>query len=149
MSLVRWEPFREMLTLRQAVDQLFDESIIRPLSPVSGIVTPAFDILEDEEAYRVQAGLPGIAPEQVEISLLGTTLRITGEIAPVTPPEGSRWLVRERRQGRFDRVFTLPTAVNGEAVTATVEHGLLTITLPKAASARPRQIKVAVSAPAA
>jgi HSP20 family protein len=88
------------------------------------------------------AELPGLDPEHLHLEVLDDTVTIRGEIEEPEPPEGSRWLLRERRPGKFARTIVLPTEVNGAAADATIDNGLLTLRLPKAEAARPRTIKV-------
>jgi HSP20 family protein len=131
-----------MMSLRQAMDQLFEESVVRAPAGASGGTGLALDVAESEGEVRVQATLPGVKPEDIDISVLGDTLRISGEVKAEAQRQGERWLLRERRQGRFERAITLPMPIKAEAVTASFDHGILTVTLPKADVARPRQIKV-------
>lgn len=158
MSITRWDPFREMLTLREAMQNLFDESVVAPRAMAQGMAgNLALDVRETPDTFVVTAALPGVNPDDVDISVLGATVRIQAELkeSRETPETGeaqnnsggtpSRWIARERRYGAFQRVFTLPSAVKAEQAQATFEHGVLTLTLPKVEEAKPRAIKVNTS----
>ena len=147
MALTRWEPFREMVSLREAMDRLFEESFWRPLSawPVgNGGLTVPVDMYETEDSLVITAAVPGLKPEDVNISISGNTLTIKGEFK--SEKEGERGTVhfRERRYGKFQRSFTLPANFDTEKVEAAFENGILTITLPKLEEAKPKHIPVKV-----
>jgi HSP20 family protein len=132
-----------MVTLREAMDRLFEDTLVRPNAPATtGGLRLALDVAESENGYRVWATLPGVTPEDLDVSILGDTVRIAGEIKGTAPRDGERWLVRERREGRFERTFSLSMPIKADAVNASFEHGVLTLELPKVEAARPRQIKL-------
>lgn len=142
MSIQRWDPWRDIVSLREAMNSLLEESFVRPRAggmPSGGV---ALDLREREDAYVVETVLPGVKPEQVEISVLGDTLRISAEASDTGEQSGEKWLIRERRYGRFERALTLPMQVKADEATADFQDGILTITLPKAEVARPRAIQV-------
>jgi HSP20 family protein len=145
MSLTRWDPLREILTLREAMTSLLEESMMRPragLMAMTGSVP--IDVREMPDAYVVTVPLPGVSSEDVEISVLGNSVRITGEFKDREPEEsqGSRWLVRERRFGRFERAVTLPAPVSADQASADFTDGILTVRLPRAEESRPKSIPV-------
>jgi HSP20 family protein len=149
MSITRWDPFRDMVSLREAMQNLFEESFVAPRGTQSGAVgNLALNVRETPDSFVVTAGMPGVKPEDVDISVLGDTVRIQAELKEEreqTDSQGEqkgRWIVRERRYSSFQRAFTLPTGVRAEAAQATFEHGVLTLTLPKVEEAKPRSIKV-------
>lgn len=144
MAIDRWSPMRDFLTLRQAMDHLFDESFVR-----SGTArTPAseramrlpIDAYSTENALVVVAPVPGAAPDDVEITIEGDTLTIKGEIRP--PLENVDYIFSERPYGPFVRSLTLNVPVEAEGAEAAFDNGLLTLTIPKAESVKPRTIKV-------
>ena len=106
---------------------------------------PAIDVDETASAYSVRANLPGFAQDEISVNIHDDVLTIAGESAAETASEGSRALIRERRQGKFSRSLRFPVAVDGEAVAACFEDGVLSISLPKADHVQPRQIPVTVS----
>jgi HSP20 family protein len=105
-------------------------------------VTVPFNIAEDAEAYLVEAALPGINPNDLEISLDEQELTVRGAFKAQELPEGARYHRREQAVGSFERSFRFPPAINGEGVHAGYEHGILTLRLPKAEAAKPRRIEV-------
>jgi HSP20 family protein len=144
MTLTRWNPFGEMLSLRQAMDRLLEESFIRPGRLWDGEDAGGLelDVMEKDDAFVVKASLPGVKPEDVNITVENGVLTISGEMREEQEPGEGRYYRRERRFGRFSRWVALPSEVNIDACDAGFEHGVLTIRLPKSAQARPRQIAV-------
>jgi len=149
MSITRWDPFRDMVTLREAMANLLEESYVAPRAGQQGAAgTLAVNVKETPEAFEVTAALPGVKPEDVDISVLGETLRIQAETKEEReqPQDGNasngRWIVRERRHGVVQRVLTLPAQVKADQAQADFEHGVLHLTLPKAEAAKPRSIKI-------
>jgi HSP20 family protein len=145
MALDRWDPFREAVSLRDAMNALFQDSFVRPSGPVSQGGGPAalpLDVSENENEFVVKASLPGIKPEDVQITVHGDTLTIQGESKFEEEKKGERWHLRERRSGSFQRSIVLTTPVNSDKAQAQFEHGVLTLTLPKSEQAKPRQIKI-------
>jgi HSP20 family protein len=148
MAIERWDPFREAISLRDAMNTLFQESFVRPgnLSATNGHSTLPLDVSETEDAFVVKASLPGIKPDDVQITVQGDMLTIRGESKEEEEKKDERWHVRERRFGSFQRSVSLPTPVNSDAAQARYEHGVLTLTLPKSEAAKPRQIKIGAKA---
>ena len=109
-------------------------------------VGPALDVEESPEAYIVRANLPGVNQDDISVNIHEDVLTIAGESAAETLADDSKVLIRERRSGKFSRSLRFPTVVNGEAVAASYDDGVLSITLPKAEHVKPRQIPVTVSA---
>ena len=105
----------------------------------------ALDVEESQEAYIVRANLPGVSLDDISVNIHEDVLTIAGETASDERSEDSRLLIRERRSGKFSRSLRFPTVVNGEAIEASFEDGVLSITLPKAEHVKPRQIPVTVS----
>jgi HSP20 family protein len=144
MTLQRWGPLSEMVTLSNAMDRLFEDSVVLPsvfLKANEGGILP-LDVLQGKNEVVVKASLPGFKPEEVEISLVGDTLTIKGDHKEEEETkEGEYWL-KERRYGTFSRILTLPVEVKGEKAEAAFDNGVLTLTLPKIEEVKPRQIKV-------
>jgi HSP20 family protein len=144
MTLQRWEPLREMESLRDAIDRLFRDSFVHSrgtLAP-TGPGSFALDLVENPDTFVVRAALPGIKPEDIEITAQGNTLTLRGQSQVEEERAGQTWLLRERQSGFFQRSLTLPTPITADQAEAQYEHGMLTLTLPKAEVARPKQIKV-------
>ena len=144
MAIERWDPFREAISLRDAMNSLLQESFVRPggMQGQGGQATLPLDITETENEFVVKASLPGVKPDDVEIIVQGDTLTIRGESKAEEEKKGEHWHLRERRFGAFQRSVALATPVNSDQAQAHYEHGVLTLTLPKSEAAKPRQIKV-------
>ena len=147
-EVVRWEPFSEMVSLRDAVNRLFEDSFIRPSAwPLpfdgGGLSVPA-DVIETKDNIVVKLLAPGVKPEDIDISVSGDTLAIKGEMKSEEQYEEGSYLRKERRFGSFQRTFSLPTSVASDKAKAEFENGVLTLTLPKAEEAKPKAIKVAM-----
>jgi HSP20 family protein len=146
MAIQRWEPFHEMVSLRDAMGSLLQESFVRPMSLLAegGVVMPPLDIVETENEFIVKASLPGVKPEDVQITAHGDTLTIRGEMKGEEEKNGSgaHYHVRERRTGSFQRTVTLSTPISADKAQASFENGVLTLTLPKAEEAKPKQIRI-------
>jgi len=145
MSIERWDPYREMISLREALNSLVAESFVRPGGPPApgGAATLPLDVAETEGEFVIKSSLPGVKPEDVHITVHGDTLTIRGETKVEEEKKGTHWHVRERRAGSFARSLSLGSPINADAATAHFDHGVLTLTLPKTAEAKPKQIKVA------
>jgi HSP20 family protein len=148
MTIERWDPSNEMVSLRDAMNFLFQESFVQPSGarPDRGAATFTLplDVTEAENDFVVTASLPGIKPEDVQTTVLGDTVTIRGESKANGEQKGQHWLVRERRNGSFQRSVSLGTPINADTASAQFEHGVLTLTLPKSEQARPKQIKLGV-----
>lgn len=144
MAIERWDPFREAVSLRDAMNTLLQDSFVRPsgTSAQSGYAALPLDVCETENEFVVKAALPGVKPDDVQITVHGDTLTIRGESKAEEDKQGEHWHIRERRFGAFQRSVALPTPVNSDKAQAHYEHGVLKLTLPKSESAKPRQIKL-------
>jgi HSP20 family protein len=143
-NIIRWDPFGEMVYLRQAMGRLFDESFSRPWGLVhrDGETFVPLDVYETEDELVVKASLPGVKSEDVDISITGDTLSIKGEFKSEEGIKKPSYYCQERRYGSFHRAVTLPTQVESDKAEAVFEHGVLTLTMPKAESVKPKTIKV-------
>ena len=147
MKLTRWDPSNEMVSLRDAVNFLFQESFVQPTIGArsergDNTGTLPLDITEGENDFVITASLPGIKPEDVQTTVQGDTVMIKAESKTNGEQKGQNWLMRERRTGSFQRSITLGTPINSDKASAQFEHGVLTLTLPKSEQARPKQIKL-------
>ena len=147
-ALTRWDPIAESLTMRTMMDRFFDEPFFRAprLWERNEEWSLALDVSEGEDEFVVKASTPGVAPEDVEITLSENILTIKGEMKEETeskPENGEKnYHMRERRYGKFMRSITLPTAVDAEKIEAVNENGVLTVHLPKAESVKPKRIEI-------
>lgn len=147
MAIIRYpslgsNPIREMERLRREMDRLFSDAMGR--APAGSGVFPALNISEDAEKIYVQTELPGVRPEDIDISVVGNTLTLRGERKPDSVDNVS-YHRRERRAGRFQKAITLPSDINADAVEARCSDGVLQLVLPKAEHAKPKKIDVKVS----
>jgi len=144
MAIELWDPFREAVSLRDAMNTLLQESFVRPggMSAQGGYAALPLDVCETENEFVVKAALPGVKPDDVQITVHGDTLTIRGESKAEEDRKGEHWHLRERRFGAFQRSVSLATPVNADGAQAHYEHGVLTLTLPKSESAKPRQIRI-------
>lgn len=152
MSSSRWDPWGEIVSLREAMNNLLEESFVRPRQGASlpGMASSlALDVKETPDNFVVTASVPGVPSADIDITILGDTLRIQGHRREEIDKEGegARWLLRERRFGAFERTVSLPAAVDSERAAADFKDGVLTIVLPKAEIAKPKSIPVKGVAP--
>jgi HSP20 family protein len=142
-TLVRWNPMREMMAMQNVMDRVFEETWRNARANVAS-VSFALDIHETEGAYTITASLPGVNAESVNVSLNDDVLTVSGELTATTQPENSRALLQERVYGKFSRSLRIPQAIIADQVEATIDNGVLTLTLPKSPETQPRQIPVRV-----
>ena len=139
-NLTRLDPWRELENLTGQMNQLFESAFGQSgLASVAGWA-PAVDVEETEDAYRVEAELPGVHRDDVQVEVGGGVLTITGEFK-----ERERTGIlrrRTRRTGRFEFRTTLPMAVEGDNISASLHEGVLTVNVPKAAEAKPRRVEI-------
>jgi HSP20 family protein len=149
-TLTRWQPIRELATMRNDMDRMmerfFEDSLLGNASAWSqgngGAWTLALDVAEDADYYLVRASIPGINPDDLEITLTNNVLTIKGETKEEPAAPQTHWHVRERHYGTFLRSVTLPAPVEADQVEATNEHGVLTLRIPKAEAIKPKKIAV-------
>lgn len=141
-NLIRWEPAREMMTLREAMDRLFDDAFTRPLSLAGNWSVPAVDMYQTDNEVVVKAALPGIKADEVQINITGEVLTLKGEVKQSEETKEKAYHIREQRWGAFERSIVLPTDVVADKAKADFENGILTITLPKAEEVKPKTITI-------
>ncbi len=145
-NITRFDPVGEMVSLRSAMDRLFEDSFVSPMGwrTISGgeSVMPAIDVHETADDLVVTAVLPGVKPEDVEITMTGQTLTLRGELKADDEVERDQYLYRERRYGSFSRSLQLPVRVEGDQAEATFTDGILRLRIPKAEEVKPRQIRI-------
>jgi HSP20 family protein len=143
-SLVRLDPFCEMPAMRDVMDRLMDDGFIRPrggaLWDVASV--PTMDLFQTEDMVVVKMGLPGVKPEDIQISVANGVLTIRGEVKEEKEEKEKTYHLRERRYGSFSRSVSLPSNVAADKSGAEFENGILTLTLPKAEEAKSKTIIV-------
>ena len=149
MSIIRWEPFRDLVSTQDRFNQLFNDTFARAfgdqqeVSPRAWI--PPVDIFETGDSLVLKAKLPGINPDDVEIRVEDNTLYLKGERKFEKEVKEENLHRVERSYGTFTRSFALPNTINADTVKAEYESGVLTLTMPKREEAKPRTIKINVS----
>jgi HSP20 family protein len=138
-----WPTLSRLSDLREEIDRLFES----PLARTSEFLgwTPAFDVYEEKDNYVVKAELPGMKKEDINVSIQGGELVISGERKSETKDGAGEVYRSERHFGRFQRAVSLPATVSAKDVRAEYKDGILTVTLPKSEEAKPKQIEVNVS----
>jgi len=144
--LTRWNPFQEMINLRNTVDRLFDTT----LNDLNTTTEPmswglALDVIEQNDAYLVKASVPGINPDDLEITFTDNVLTIKGSTKTEEEVKDARYHVRERRYGSFARSLTLGDRIKADAIQASYDNGVLTLTLPKSEEVKPKRIQIQTS----
>ena len=149
-TLTRWDPFNELTNVRSVMDRLFDQRFgrfpgARAASEELGPASLGIDVYETTTEYVVKAAVPGIAPEELDISVEDEVLTIRGEFRQETEVSEDTYLRKELRTGAFQRALRLPPTVDAENASAAFEHGVLKLTLPKKPEAQARSIKIKVA----
>ena len=149
MAINRWDPFGELLSLREAMGSLFDQSYVRPGAGTTPLLAGArampIDLYEKGGNYFIKAHIPGVKHEDVDINIDQNTVTIKSHSAREEEKEEGndrRWLLSELAYGDVTRTITLPVSIDTAKIEAVMEDGVLTLTIPKAEEAKPKQIKV-------
>ena len=149
MTIARFTPLTDVVSLREAMDRLFEDSFIRSNGWASGtghqLAIPV-DLWETKDAYHLRADLPGLTADDIDINATADTFVVSGEVKPTTDVTTEGWLRQERRFGKFARSFTLPMQIDPNKVEAKFQNGVLELALPKAENVKPRSIKINASA---
>lgn len=144
----RWDPYREMMVLRNSMDRVVDRELaLAPNSWKSFNWSVALDVVESEDEYLVKASLPGINPEDLEITFEDNRLTIKGESKEEEVIDEARFHLRERRFGRFTRSIKLPSGIESEKIEANYDKGVLKLHLPKVEEVKPKKIMIKTSTP--
>jgi len=136
--------WNDLYSGRREIDRVFDQFFGGKAGSMSGPWMPVVDVRETKESIDVVAELPGMRPDDVEVNVENNILTISGEKKQELTEggDGAEYHLIERRCGRFERSFTLPRTVDADRISARFEHGLLTISLPKAEAAKPRRVEI-------
>ena len=141
-NMTRWDPNREFMTLRDAMNRLFEDSFVGSYAGRDGgaELRLPLEVYSTDRDIVVKAAVPGLKPEEVEITVEGDTITLRGEFA--RPAENVNYLLTERAWGRFSRTLQLNVPVEADKAEAVFENGLLTLTLTKAEAIRPKVIPI-------
>ena len=149
-SLIRWEPYRDLASLRGRMDRLFDQFSSHPWGGAddgltAGLWSPPIDVYESNDNIVLKADLPEVSQNDVDISVQGNTLTIKGERKRENEVQEKDFYRMERSYGTFTRSFSLPPTVDTEKIDASFSKGVLKVTLPKREESKPKQISVKVN----
>ncbi|HLH21404.1 MAG TPA: Hsp20/alpha crystallin family protein [Chloroflexota bacterium] len=165
MAMVRWDPFGDMVSLRDAMNDLLEQSMVRPTGTFGRMLSAPVDVSTEGDNYVIEFALPGVNPDSVDVSVQDNTVTVSGDFgtpmesqhdaqtqqqqtqSQQTQSQGSgqsnrRYLHRELMRGHFERSITLPTDLNGDQAHAEYHNGILCLTIPKAESAKRKRIAI-------
>jgi len=145
MTLIRrTSPLADVVSLREAMERFFDDRFMRPIWPTNGdrAIVPALDLFTTGEAVVAKLALPGVKPDDVDISIVDDYVTITGSFTDEKESSEGGYVHKELSHGLFERSFTAPTGIKAELAEAVFKDGLLTLTLPKSEAAKPQHVKV-------
>jgi len=147
MTPDRWDPFRDMMTFREAMDRWLQQSISGTGQLLSNMRPESMpvDVVEHDDAFELRAAVPGVKPEDIEVTVQGERVTVRAEARADQERAGDTWLMREQRYGTIQRSITLPSPVSSEHAEARIEYGVLALRLPKVQGTTPRRIVVAAS----
>jgi HSP20 family protein len=142
MTLVRWSPWRDLVSVQDEMNRLFDGLMRRRDAGAPGEWMPAVDISETDEEFVVSADTPGMKAEDIKISVANNVLTLRGEKKNVREDKEENFHRIERAYGSFERTFSLPSGVDSQNIRAKYKDGVLEVRLPKSREAKPQEIKV-------
>ena len=142
----RWDPYREMMMMRNSMDRVVDRELaLSPTSWKSFNWSVALDVVESEDEYLVKASLPGINPDDLEITFDDNRLTLKGEVKEENEVDETRYHLRERRYGSFTRSIKMPSGIKSDKIEANYDKGVLELHLPKVEEAKPKKIAITTS----
>ena len=149
MAIVRWDPFRDVVTLQDRMNRMFDQALSKTRADDEEGLTastwvPAVDIFETADSIVMKAELPGVSRENIDIQVRDNTLTLKGERKFEREVKDENYLRIERSYGAFQRAFSLSTVIQQDKIKAVFKDGVLEVTLPKAEEAKSKQVKVEV-----
>lgn len=146
MAIIRWDPFRDLVTLRDRMNRLFEDAVSTARGEEKDLISsswaPAVDIYEDENQLVLTAEIPGISEKDIEIKIEDNTLTILGERKMEKETREENYHRIERAYGSFFRSFTLPNYIEQDKIHAEHENGVLKISMPKKPELKPRKVKI-------
>jgi HSP20 family protein len=150
MAIIRWDPFRDVMTLQERMNHLFDHALSRTrVDDKEGLTasmwSPSVDIFETPDSIVMKAELPGVSRDNIDIQVQDNTLTLKGERKFEHEVKEENYLRVERSYGAFQRTFNLPTGVQQGKIRAVFKDGVLEVTMPKAEEPKPTQVKIDVT----
>ena len=150
MAIIRWDPFRDVMTLQERMNHLFDHALSRTRGDdkeglTASMWSPSVDIFETPDSIVMKAELPGVSRDNIDIQVQDNTLTLKGERKSEHEVKEENYLRGERSYGAFQRTFNLPTGVQQGKIRAVFKDGVLEVTMPKAEEAKPTQVKIDVT----
>lgn len=142
-NLMRWDPMSEFNNLSRLMDRLWENSLLSGprMLPIENWGV-SMDVLENDDNFIVKATLPGVQPEDIDVTFTNNTLTVRGEVKQDETAEDEQYHLRERRYGKFSRSITLPARIDADHIQADYQAGILTLTLPKTDEVKARRISV-------
>ena len=149
MAVLRWDPFRDVMTLQDRMNRLFDQALSRTRTDdeeglTASTWSPAVDIFETPDSIVMKAELPGVRRENIDIQVRENTLTLKGERKFEREVKDENYLRMERSYGTFQRAFSLPAVIQQDKIKAVLKDGVLEVSMPKAEEAKPQQVKIDV-----
>ena len=151
MAIVRWRPLRDIVSIQDEMNQLFDDFFGRTqkrwsaFGPEEGLWTPNVDVSETKDEIVVTAEMPGLKKEDIKLSVQDNVITLSGEKKSEEEKKDANFYRLERSFGSFCRSFTLPTPVEAEKIKASFKDGILKVTLPKSEKVKPKEIPINIS----
>ena len=150
MAIIRWDPFRDVMTLQERMNHLFDHALSRTRGDdkeglTASMWSPSVDIFETPDSIVMKAELPGVSRDNIDIQVQDNTLTLKGERKSEHEVKEENYLRVERSYGAFQRTFNLPTGVQQGKIRAVFKDGVLEVTMPKAEEAKPTHVKIDVT----
>jgi HSP20 family protein len=147
MAITRWRPFRDVVSIQDEMNRLFDDFFGRPVLKTGwteGVWSPIVDISEDKENMIIKSEMPGMSKDDVKISIQDNVLTLKGEKKQEKEEKDKNYHRIERNYGSFCRSFQLPTSVKSDKVKASYKDGVLSVTLPKTEDVKPKEIPISI-----
>jgi HSP20 family protein len=147
MAIARWRPFKDVVSIQDEMNRLFDDFFGRPVLKTAwteGVWSPTVDVSEDKDNVIIKAEMPGMSREDVKISIQDNVLTLKGEKKQEKEEKDKNYHRIERSYGSFCRSFQLPTSVKSDKIKAAYKDGVLSITLPKTEEVKPKEIPISI-----
>jgi len=141
-NLMRYDPFREMLSLRETANKLFERNFVFPTWDLTNSTFTPMDVVENEQGYQLKVQLPGIKPEDIDLTVRQNSLTIKGQHSETKEEKKENWLVKEILSGSFGRSITFDKPIDADKIDTSYENGVLTISVPYSEAGKPKKISI-------